>query len=127
MGDQVGAPTREAVGKALRSCLDGSLEFPDRWRSEPATAAAHRPDQRVGGARGACAVGHAELTYALDVSQVGDARGRGKEQLRRSDTAATTWIRRFYTDTGQPAAMESPSRHFPDTLKQFLLVRDRPC
>jgi hypothetical protein len=42
---------------------------------------------------------------------------------------AKTWLRRFYTDpdTGQLAAMDARSRLFPDTLKQFLLIRDRQC
>jgi hypothetical protein len=45
------------------------------------------------------------------------------------DRNATTWFRRFYTapDTGQLAAMDAKARHFPDTLKEFLLVRDRRC
>ena len=43
--------------------------------------------------------------------------------------AATTWLRRLFTHphTGQLAAMDSRSRDFPDTLKQFVLARDRRC
>jgi hypothetical protein len=42
---------------------------------------------------------------------------------------AKTWVRRFFADpdTGQLAAMDAKTRLFPDTLKQFLLIRDRHC
>ena len=42
---------------------------------------------------------------------------------------ARTWITRLFTDpeTGRLAAMDSRSRLFPDSLKGFLLVRDRQC
>ena len=42
---------------------------------------------------------------------------------------ARTWIKRLFTapESGRLAAMDSRSRFFPDSLKQFLLVRDRQC
>ncbi len=42
---------------------------------------------------------------------------------------ARTWIRRLFTEpeSGRLAAMESRSRFFPDSLKEFLLARDRQC
>jgi len=42
---------------------------------------------------------------------------------------ARTWIRRLFTEpgSGRLAAMDSRSRFFPDSLKEFLLARDQQC
>ena len=117
-----------------------ALQDPTRWDSPPSA-----PVPEVGGASGHGAPAGVRLEVQLvmtDGALLGsddrpaEVVGYGpvpasvaRRMVRDAPDDARVWVRRLFTDpvTGGLAAMESRARHFPPSLRRFLVLRDEVC